>query len=176
MGELPALDELKQLLALTEQCAAQARVAKQQAQRFAQHYKANAEQFRKRAVSSHFPEIRERLLRIAASNERLCDIAEGILATAEARGDAVPPEGFLQPPLQTANRPTEDPISQARRHVAEVEARIERQEALYARLLDSGRHISLAEQAGEILSTLKQTHRLARDHLEFELKKRPRST
>ena len=176
MGELPALDELKQLLALTEQCAAQARVAKQQAQRFAQHYKANAEQFRKRAVSSHFPEIRERLLRIAASNERLCDIAEGILVSAEAKGEAIPPEPLLKPSRGAPVRSTEDPVSQARRHIAEAEARIERQEALIARLLESGRHIFLAEQANEILSTLKQTHRLARDHLEFELKKRPRCT
>jgi len=169
----PALDELKELLALTEQCAAQARIAKQQAQRFAQHYKVNAEQFRKRAARSHFPEIRARLLRIAASNERLCDLAEGVLVTAEAKGDTVACNPLLKPPQATAVRPTEDPVSQARRHVAEAEVRIERQEALIARLSYRGRHVSLAEQANEILSTLKQTHRLARDHLELELKKHP---
>ena len=169
----PALDELKKLLALTEQCAAQARIAKQQAQRFAQHYKVNAEQFRKRAARSHFPEIRARLLRIAASNERLCDLAEGILVTAEAKDGTIAREPLLQPLQETIIKPTEDPISQARRHVAEAARRIERQEALIARLLNSDKHIFLAEQANEILSTLKQTYRLARDHLELELKKHP---
>jgi len=176
MSELSALDELKQLLALTEQCAAQARAAKEQAQKFAEHFKVSAEQFRKQAARSPFPEIQARLLRIAASNERLCNIAEGILVTVEAKGDTIAPESLLQPPQQTTIRPIEDAVSQARRHVAEGEARIERQEALVVRLLNSRKHISLAEQASDILSTLKQTHRLARDHLEFELKKHPSSS
>src|SRR5262249_1753357 len=99
--------------------------------------------------------------------------AEGILVTVEANGEAIPPEPLLQPPQQTPIRPIEDTVSQARRHVAEGEARIERQEALVARLLNSRKHISLAEQASDILSTLKQTHRLARYHLDSELKKHP---
>ena len=53
-----ALDELKELLAKTEQCAAQALIAKQQAQKYAQHYRANAEELRKQAARSRFPEIR----------------------------------------------------------------------------------------------------------------------
>lgn len=109
-------------------------------------------------------------MRIAASNERLCNIAEGTRATAEAEGDAISLEP-LTPPQQTTIKPTEDPVSQARRHVAEAEARIERQEALVAGLSHSGEHIFLAEQAIEILLTLKQTHRLARDHLALETKK-----
>jgi hypothetical protein len=162
MRALSGLDELKELQALTEQCAARARVAKQQAQKYAAHFKANSEEFRKLAARSHFPEIQARLLRIAASNERLSNIAEGTDTTAQAedtsRHDA-------------AVRHSEDAISQARRHVAEAEARIERQEALVARLTDGSKYSQLAGQAREILSTLRQTLRLARDHLEFELRK-----
>jgi hypothetical protein len=164
MKALSAADELKELLAMTKQCAEQARVAKQQAQRFAQYYKVNAEQFRKLAARSPFPEIQDRLLRIAASNERLWNIAEGTYAAAQTEG-----------PVTSQHRatagPSEDPVSQARRHVAEAEARIARQEALVARLAYSSKYLPLAGQATEILGTLKQTLRLARDHLEFELRK-----
>jgi hypothetical protein len=158
-----ALDELKELLATTEQCAEQARVAKQQAQRYAAHFRANSEEFRKLAARSHFPEIQARLLRIAASNERLCNIAEGNDTT--TRTEPVPSRH------EAAVGRSEDPVSQARRHVAEAEARIERQEALVAKLSNSSKYLSLAGQAREILSTLKQTLRLARDHLELELRK-----
>jgi hypothetical protein len=167
MRPLSTFGELKELLAMTEECAAQARMAKQQAQRYAQHYKMNAEQFRKLAARSRFPEIQARLLRIASSNETLCNIAEGTYVTAETEGHAVPQE----PPHEAATRRTEDPVSQARRHVAEAEARIERQQALVARLSDSTKYSALAGQAREILSTLQQTLQLARDHLELELRK-----
>src|SRR5215469_11401173 len=110
-------DELKELLALTEQCAAQARAAKQQAQKYATHFKANSKEFRKLAARSPFPEIQARLLRIATSNERLSNIAEGVrVETAPS-----PPE-----PLERSNeaiKRSEDPVSQARRHVAEAEVR-----------------------------------------------------
>jgi hypothetical protein len=162
MREPSALDELKELLALTEQCAAQARAAKQQAQRYTTHFKANSEEFRKLAARSPFPEIQVRLLRIAAANERLCNIADGTHPTAQTEGTSRHNE---------AVRRSEDPVSQARRHVIEAEARIERQEALVARLSVGGKHPQLASQAREILHTLQQTLRLARDHLEFELKK-----
>jgi hypothetical protein len=46
-----ALDELKELLAKTEQCAAQALIAKQQAQKYAQHYRANAVVLEPRNIS-----------------------------------------------------------------------------------------------------------------------------
>ena len=46
-----ALDELKELLAKTEQCAAQALIAKQQAQKYAQHYRDNAEVLEPRNIS-----------------------------------------------------------------------------------------------------------------------------
>jgi hypothetical protein len=164
------LDELKELLALTEQCTAQARAAKQQAQRYATHFKANSEEFRKLAARSPFPEIQARLLRIAASNERLCNIAEGAYAIAETEDHTVPPKP-LEPAGEAAIRRTEDPVSQARRHVAAAEVRIERQEALVARLSDGSKYFQLANQAKEILNTLQQTLRLAREHLEFELSK-----
>jgi hypothetical protein len=158
-----ALDELKELWALAEQCVAQARVAKKQAQRYAAHFKANSEEFRKLAARSPFPEIQARLLRIAASNERLCNIAEGNDTT--TRTEPVTSRH------EAAVGRSEDPVSQARRHVAEAEARIERQKALVARLSDSSKYSALAGQAREILSTLQQTLQLARDHLELELRK-----
>jgi hypothetical protein len=170
MRALSELDELKELQALTEQCAARARVAKQQTQKYAAHFKANSEEFRKLAARSPFPEIQARLLRIAASNDRLCSIAEGTDPTAQAEGHAAPAKPLTSRHEATVGR-SEDPLSQARRHVAEAEARIERQEALVARLSDSSKTPQLASQAREILSTLKQTLRLARDHLEFELSK-----
>ena len=170
MRALSTLDELQELLAITEHCAAQALMAKQQAQKYAHHYRVNAEEFRKQAARSRFPEIRARLLRIAASSERLCNIAEGTVGKADVEDNAEPRES-VKPSHQPAIKRTEDPVSQARRHVAEAEVRIERQEALVARLSDNNKHIALAKEAREILATLKQTLRLARDHLALELMK-----
>ena len=166
---LSTLDELQELLSITEQCAAQVLAAKQQAAKYAQHYRVSAEGFRKQAERSRFPEIQVRLLRIAASTERLRNIAEG--KTDEAGpADRAEHREPVKSSHEAAMR-TEDSVSQARRHVAEAEARIERQEALVARLSDSNKHIALAGEAREILATLKQTLRLARDHLALELKK-----
>ena len=117
MSVLPGLDQIKELGALTEQCAAQARIAKQQAQKFAAHFKANAHTSR----------------------------------------------------YETTRRRTEDPVTQARRHVVEAEARVARQESLVAKL--SSKNPQLAGQAKEILRMLQQTLCLARDHLEIELRK-----
>jgi hypothetical protein len=164
------MDELEELLTLTGQCAEQASAAKRQAQRYAAHFKANSEEFRKLAARSSFPEIQTRLLRIAASNERLSDIAEGVRVAEDTKRHPVPPEP-LKRSNQAAVTRTEDPVSQARRHVAEAEARIERQRALVARLSSGNKYLSLAHQAKKILCTLQQTLRLARDHLEFELNK-----
>ena len=142
-------DELKELLAVTEQCAAQARAPKQQAQRYATHFKVNSEEFRKLAARTSFPEIQARRLRITASNERLSNIAEGVRIAADAKGYPVPPEP-LKRSNEAAGKRTEDPVSQARRHVAEAEARIERQKALVARLSCSDKHFSLARQAKDV--------------------------
>ena len=67
-------------------------------------------------------------------------------------------------------RSAEDPIAQARRHVAEAEDHIARQEALVVRLSSDLRHAGLAAEAKEILQTLKHTLSLARQHLDLELK------
>jgi len=165
MRAVSVSDELKQLSVITEQCAARALIAKQQAQKYAQHYRARAEEFRKQAACSRFPEIQARLLRIAVR-----DIAEGTACKAEVVGTAEPWEPVRLSPQAAINR-TEDPVSQARRHVDEAAARIERQEALVARLSYSGKYLSLTGQAREILGTLQQTLQLARDHLEYELRK-----
>jgi hypothetical protein len=58
MRALSILDELNEFLAITEHCAAQAVMAKKRAQKYAQHYRANAEELRKQAARSRFPEIR----------------------------------------------------------------------------------------------------------------------
>ena len=155
---------------MTERCAAQALVAKEQARKYAQHYRANAEEFKKQAARSRFPEIQARLLRIAASSERLCNIAEGTEAMSAGEGEGQAKEPAELSP-DAATKRAEDSVFQARRHVAEAEARIERQEALVARLSDSNKHLALASEAREILDTLKHTLRLARDHLTLELRK-----
>ena len=68
-------------------------------------------------------------------------------------------------------KPDEDPIAQARRHVREAEGHVARQETLIERLSHNDNHAALAEQAREILGTLRQSLSLAREHLELELKK-----
>ena len=68
------------------------RVAKQHAQRYGEQYRVNAEEFRKQAARSSFPEIQALLLRIAASNERLCSIVEGTGDVAELESRAEPRE------------------------------------------------------------------------------------
>ena len=69
------------------------------------------------------------------------------------------------------HKPDEDPLAQARRHVRQAEGHVARQEALIERLSLNDNHAALAEQAREILRTLRQTLSLAREHLELELKK-----
>jgi hypothetical protein len=76
MSARSTLEELRQLSKITEECVARALAAKGQAQSYAHHHRTNAEEFRKQAARCRFPEIRERLLRVAASNERLVSIAE----------------------------------------------------------------------------------------------------
>jgi len=59
----------------------------------------------------------------------------------------------------------------ARRHVVEGERHITRQEKLLARLSEDDRHAALAVQAGQVLAVLKNSLRLAREHLATELTK-----
>jgi len=179
MRGLLAFDELRQLLAMTEQCAAQVRAVRRQAEKYSDHYRVNAEQFRRLAAGCRYPEIRERLLRVAASNERLAEIVGGAYGLPKDRpkkilvGQSSPANWRMTAESEepVRHRPREDPVAQARRHVAEAEDRIARQEALVARLLLDNKHLALADEGKEILATLKRTLSLAREHLALELRK-----
>ena len=84
--------------------------------------RANAEEFRKQAARSSFPEIQARPVRIAASSERLRNIAEGTGDVAESEGRTEPREPAKPSDEGGAINRAEDPVSQARRHVAEAES------------------------------------------------------
>jgi hypothetical protein len=249
MSARSTLEELRQLSEITEKCVARVLAAQGQAQSYAHHYRINAEEFRKQAACCRFPEIRERLLRIAASNERLCSIAElagdatrmppqiksetdlrneelrdrerwlqdrlalsetiytstaviiqetrdaidsslnrlrmrsnfesGTVAApqvaprlASEAGAGIQPKPNDEESRQGVVRyePDEDPVAQARRHVRQAEGHVARQEALVERLSDNVKHAALADQAGEVLDTLRRTLSLAREHLALELK------
>jgi hypothetical protein len=144
--------EFNDLFAITEQCIAQARAAKQQAQKYAYHYRVNAEEFRKQAARSRFPEIQARLLRIAASNERLYNIVEGKDDKGGSERQTTLPEPIGLSPQDADIKRTEDPVLQARRHVAEAEGHIKRQEALIARLSDSNKYVALRAPQEKYLS------------------------
>ena len=63
-----------------------------------------------------------------------------------------------------SERSTEDLLSMARRHVAEGEAHVARQEALIVKL-DRDGHTELAFEARELLATLQTSLRLANKDL-----------
>ena len=158
MRALSGLDELKDLQALTEQCAARATVAKQQAQnksmqRISRRIPKNSEDSPLAVLSRKFK-----------PGCCVSPLPMNVYATSP-KARRRQRERRVCRDMRAAVRRIEDPVSQARRHVAEAEARIERQKALVARLSDSGNSLQLAGQAREILSTLQQTLRLARDHL-----------
>jgi hypothetical protein len=84
--------------------------------------------------------------------KRLCNIAESTVG--EADGYAEPREPVKRSTSRQASAElAEDPVSQARRHIAEAKARIERQEALIARLSNKSQYVTLADEANKILST-----------------------
>lgn len=68
-----------------------------------------------------------------------------------------------------AGRAVRDPLTTARKYIAEAEDRVARQEALVLRLLQDKRRRNVAAKAKEILDTLKHSIRLAREHLSIEL-------
>jgi hypothetical protein len=172
------LDELRDLLAVTENCVNQALLARQQSARFSEHHRIQAEEFKRQAARARLPETRASLLRIAASHERLAQFgaipqASQLSATHGMDLSLVERQGYTG-----VERTKEDSmkrgliggsLEQARRHVAEGEDRVAKQEALVARLLEDGRHDALAAEARKVLETLKQTLALARDHLAIEL-------
>jgi len=159
------------LLEITEQCQMRAAVAQRDAAKDAEHYRSQAAEFRRRAARMHILEMRESLLRIAASHDRLVQLAEGRMAASERSHPSAPePARAAREPMPGKKSP-EDPLAQASRHVAEMQERVERQEALLAKLASDPRHAVLASEAEEILETLNHTLRLAREHLAIELKK-----
>ena len=172
------LDELRELHGIIEQCAAQAAIAQQSAAKYIEHYRAQAEEFKRQAARTSSPEVRARLLRVAASHERLLKLAENREGFAEIAPEAS--EDYARPvdDLQERegqerlrHRAAEDPFAQARRHVAQAEQHIARQESLVIRLSNNDKYAVLAAEAKEILATLKQTLSLARQHLELEQEK-----
>jgi hypothetical protein len=63
--------------------------------------------------------------------------------------------------------PQERPLDQARRHVAEAEARIARQHEIL-REMQADNHPKAAEAAQRVLATMEITLSAMRDHLRFE--------
>ena len=68
----------------------------------------------------------------------------------------------------------QDRLEIARRHVAQAEAEVARQDARVVKLSNDNRYVELAAQARAILSTLTHSLRLAREQLARELKNQPR--
>lgn len=165
---------------LTRRCVANAEAARHRALKYASYYEAHSEEFRKQAARARSLEMRAGLLRIAASYEDLAQFAEAakrIPGSPSDPADDRAAAGRAEIARERAEEPsikpsTGDAIAQARRHVAEGQERIERQESLIARLSSDSRHGALAAEAKEILETLKHTLSLAQHHLDLELKKR----
>jgi hypothetical protein len=63
-----------------------------------------------------------------------------------------------------SDRSAEDSLAMTRRHVLEAEGHIAGQEALVAKL-DRAGHVALVAEAREILTTLRTSLALAREHL-----------
>ena len=169
------VDDLRKLLEFTEQCVTQAITAKREAVKYLEHYRYQVEEFKKRAPLARTTEMRDSLLRIAASHERLVRLAEGLtVASTDPSGGRETP---ANDPEQSTNsrkqeeRLGEQPIAQALRHVIEGRERVGRQEALLKRLSGAQRLTALAAEANEVLETLKHTLDLAQQHLAIKLKK-----
>lgn len=168
-------DELHRLQDLTEQSMEQVLIAKKQSAKYAEYYLASAEEFRKRASRTRFPEVRAMLSRMAELHQSLARLGERADEALDhepvAPGAASPAIATKQDDEAVRHGPDEDAVAQARRHVAEAEVHIARQEALLAKLVREDKHPGLAAEAREILSTLKHSLDLARDHLALELRK-----
>ena len=171
------MDELGKLLDTTKERIAQAEIARRQAATYAGHYESQVEVFKLQAARARSLEMRAGLLRIAASYEHLTQLARTAkrLPGSPSDPDRAPAtraenaQERVEEPL--IKRSTEDALAQARRHVAEGQERIKRQEALIGRLSSDTRHAAIAAEAEGILETLKHTLSLAQQHLDLELKK-----
>jgi hypothetical protein len=168
-------DELERVRNLTEQCMEQVLIAKKQSAKFVEYYVASAEEFRRRASRTRFREIRAMLSHMAELHQSLAGLGqraeEALDHEPVAHEAASPAIATKQDEEAVRHGSDEDAVAQARRHVAEAEDRIARQEALLARLSQDYKHPALVVEAREILSTLKHSLDLARDHLALELRK-----
>ena len=179
MNSRSTLDELRELLDITQRCVTQAQDAQRQVARYAEHYRFQVEEFKKLASRAHSPEMSDRFLRIAAANERLAQLAAGedrllhpssdATAVREAPLDDERMPGTAAESLE--RKPAESPLEQAHRHVVQAEDQVARQRALVEKLSQEEKHIALAAEAREILNTLEHTLVLARQHLSLELKR-----
>ena len=183
MKSRSTLDELRELLDITQRCVTQAQDAQRQVARYAEHYRFQVEEFKKLASRAHSPEMSYRFLRIAAANERLAQLATGedrllhpssdATAVREAPLDDERMPGTAAESLEqeVTRKPAESPLEQAHRHVVQAEDQVARQRALVEKLSQEEKHIALAAEAREILNTLEHTLVLARQHLSLELKR-----
>ena len=74
---------LQQVREITAECRAQLLIARQRERENAPHYRVQAERFKKLAASIHLPKVQASRFRIAASYERLAELAEGTLGLAK---------------------------------------------------------------------------------------------
>jgi hypothetical protein len=73
----------QQVREITAECRAQLLIARQRERENAPHYRAQAERFKTLAASTRLPKVQASRFRIAASYERLAELAEGTLGLAE---------------------------------------------------------------------------------------------
>jgi hypothetical protein len=74
---------LQQVWEITTECRAQLLIARQRERENAPHYRVQAEWFKTLAASTRLPKVQASRFRIAASYERLTELAEGTLGLAE---------------------------------------------------------------------------------------------
>ena len=73
----------QQLRAITAECRAQVLIARQRLREDAPRYRVQAVRFKTLAATTRLPKVQASRLRIAASYERLAELAEGSLGSAE---------------------------------------------------------------------------------------------
>jgi len=70
--------------------------------------------------------------------------------------------------MNVSDKPPEDLLTMAQRHVREGEARVARQEVLIAKLTQEGHHAA-ATRGTEVLKQMRWSLELSRRHLAFKL-------
>ena len=108
----------QQVREIMAECRAQLLIARQRERENAPHYRVQAERFKTLAVSTRLPKIQASRFRIAASYERLAELAEGNLALAGLGED--PGQGSVRPPH---GRAAQSPFERARRAILQNDDR-----------------------------------------------------